>query len=227
MSGGMDREVMKGKILDAWIADLRADCEPRTMPEMKMLSSEELEDVMRLARWYKASFLASESVQTSVDVMADRLRERVYEDRASEFVQVAKISADAVTFGSALQAARTRLDVEPDALEQAYSLPGGTLGQLESGRVPPHRVAKEKMTALLQGLRFSRQVVDLIRRSCLEWAVSVYGQAQTQMGRIDPSLTNSERLNLLQDAAGQADEGLAKELEQIRQYCSSLETRLL
>lgn len=226
MTEDVEKEVVKGMILDAWIEDLRSECDPRTMPEMKTLSSEELEEVMRLARWYKASFFASQSIRTNVDSMAASLRERVYKDRSSEFAQVAKISADAATFGSALQAARTRLDVEPDVLEQAHSLPGGMLGQLEAGRVPPHRVAMEKMATLLQGLRFSREVVDLIRRSCLEWAVSAHGQAQTQMGRIDPSLGNAERLKLLQDAIGEADDGLAKELERIRRYCSSLETRL-
>ncbi|OGO52534.1 MAG: hypothetical protein A2148_08550 [Chloroflexi bacterium RBG_16_68_14] len=226
MTEDAESEAVKGMILDAWIEDLGSDRSPRTIPEMGTLTPEELEELMQLARWYKASFFASQSVQTDVDSMAATLRERVYEDRASELELVAMLTGNAITFGSALQAARARLGVEPEVLEQAHALPRGVVSQLEAGKLPPHRVAIDKMVVLLQGLRFSQQVLDLIRRSCIEWAASAYGQAQTQLGRIDRSLNNVERLRLLQDAAGEADEGLSKELDQIREYCNTLEARL-
>jgi hypothetical protein len=226
MGEATEREVVKGRLLDAWIEDLRSDREPRVLPEMQALTAAELEEVMQLARWYKASFYPSRAPVTGIDSLVAKLREKVYQDRLSDFEQVREVAANSATFEGALRAARTRLGVETRVLEQAYSLSSGLLRQLESGQVPPHRVAVEKLAALLRGLRFSHQIVELIRRSCLQWAETAYGTAQTQLGRIDPSVSDAERFKLLQDAAEGTDEGLVREVERIRDYCESLERRL-
>jgi RNA polymerase sigma factor (sigma-70 family) len=223
-----DREAVKGLLLEAWIDDLRQDRRPRLLPEMNSLTQEEIAEVMALARWYKGSLHPTELDAHALNGVTSSVRSRIAQARAKERQAAEAIVAEAPSFSTLLQTALRHQGVNLQAVERTQALPARTVQQLETGQLPPHRVPLEKMVALLRGLRLvSERVVTLVRQASIAWAEQSYGQPQTQLGRIDPTLDEEERGQLLREtSAAGGDDGLGGELERIEAYCRTLAGRL-
>lgn len=218
----LEEEALKGRLLDAWIEDLRNDRPPRALPGMEELTPDVREEVLRLARWSKATFHPSQVPDSEVSALAKSLREGVYGKRQEEIRWTDQLIAQGKGFGASLRAARLHLDIDARALEERCTLSEGHIAHLESDQLPPHRIAVDKMLLLLRHLRFSGNIVDVIRRSCLEWAAVAYGREQTQLARIDHTVSDSKRVELLQNTSRDTKDALEREKRRIQQYCQDL-----
>lgn len=220
-----ERDLLKGKLLDAWLEDLRNDREPRKPPVSFSLSAEDLEEVMRLARWYKAMLFPSAPPHPrSIDELPSRLAERALQARADEADEVQSIVSRAATFAEAIRESATRLGIDLRNVEAACALPKGTFGHLLAEEIPPHRMSLEKMLVFFCALRLPVAAVALLRRASIAWAHGSFDRTQTRLGRIDWAIDNSRRSELL--GADDAAAAFTKELERIDAYCDALRSRV-
>lgn len=222
-----DKEVLKGMLVDRWMEDLRQDRAPSILPEMQELSQQEIAETLALARWLGA--VDPVSVQSAeVDSVAAAVRARVRRDDEQQGQALEDAIEQATSFGGLLAVVRRVRQVKAVDIERALRLPNGTLENLESSTVPPHRIPIDTMLALLRSLHVATsEVVELIRQAGIEWVSRVYNQPATQLGRIDSQFVDM-RHHLLTEATAQEDQRaqLAEELDRLEQYCRSLAARL-
>lgn len=217
-----ERDELKGKLLLLWLEDLRNDREPRICSEVESLKPDDIREVMALARFLKAAEWQSE-VSVDLDKYAQSVSERVLRDNLRDAQHTADIIQASITFSNLLCDAINSLKIDRGGLQESLVLPRYTLSDLESGRMPPHRLPVETMLKLLRTLRAdTKEVVSLIRRSALQWATSTYQQGQVQLGRVDPFMSDEERVRLMRN--DNAD--LTREVARIDKYCADLTVRL-
>lgn len=217
-----EREELKGKLLTLWLEDLKKDKEPGRYPEMEALTQEEREELMGLARFIKATFYPTEALPADISSYAKNLSAATLRDWAKQSELAKSALKKAGSFGDLVRQMTQALGINKAALEETLAVPRSTFSELEEGKMPPHRLPANTMVALLYALRLgTKEVVNLIRRSSLEWANKTHASGPTQLGRVDFSLKSEERQELMQ---GQPD--LASELERIERYCSTLSKSL-
>lgn len=223
-----DKEVLKGMLLDRWMEDLHEDRAPSVLPEMQQLSQHEIAETLALARWL-AGMSAPSPTPTEVESVAATVCARIRREEEQEGQALAEAAEQATSFGGLLLTTRRIRQLRSTDIEQTLSLPTGMLDNLEKGVLPPHRIAVDRMVALLRSLHVaSIGVVDLLREAGFEWANRVYNQPATQFGRIDSQLSTDSRHALLSEATAMGDHRaeLIEELERIERYCQSLTAQL-
>ena len=222
-----EKDAVRGLLLDRWLEDLRQDRAPSPLAAMKLLSEQEIEEVLELARFYKATLYPGTVSSVDVDRLGARLQEQVLREQVEAHQEAAAAAEEASSFGAAVVGARTKRQINAHRLEEAIGLPAGTVRRLESGELPPHRLALDTMVALLRALGLaSGRVVELIRWASLAWAEAAYARPATQLGRTDAQLEPGERRQLLEAEAHASDAAeLAAERERIEQYCQALVSR--
>lgn len=217
-----DRDTVKGELLLLWLEDLRCDREPRICPEMQSLAPDEIREVMSLARFLKAAEWQSE-VSVDLDKYARTISERVLLRNVCEAQHTAQLIQSSPEFPDMLREAINSLSIDRRGLQESLALPRHTLSDLESGRMPPHRLPLDTMLKLLRAVRAdTKDVVSLIRRSALRWANSTYQRGQVQLGRVDLSLSDDTRVRVMRDDNGV----LAQEVARIHKYCDDLAAKL-
>ena len=217
------KEVAKGQLLDAWLEDLRSQRSPRPMPEAASLSTGEVEEVLELARWMKASLYPAATSGLAVGDLVSSVRNVMAHDEAANAQAVSETVEGSEEFGHLVSRVRRLRNIDAIRLEQALTLPSGTIRRLETGELPPHRLPVEKMLPLLRSLRLtSTLVVDLVRRTSLEWLAASFGSGlQTRLGRLDVGLSNVERRELLA-AHEHLSETVDEERARVGRYCDQL-----
>src|SRR5438045_2738722 len=100
-----EKDEVKGMLLERWIEDLREDRAPKSLPEMQLLTPEEIGEVLLLARWYKASLYPTEP-RIDVDDLAASLRAAVMQDRAASQSVAADLVETTPTFGALVKGIR-------------------------------------------------------------------------------------------------------------------------
>ncbi len=217
-----EREALKGRLLNLWLQDLKNDRPPGIYPEVGTLSPTELEELMGLARFIKGNLYPSSSMPVNVDSFAAKLAHVVFQERKDQIEINQSFIKNAETFSQLVFHTLGSLRIDRANLQRSLTLPQATLSDLETEKMPPHRLPVKTMVRLLVALRLaSAEIVNLIRKSSREWALRTYPAGQTQLGRIDPSLSNEERRNVMQDQGE-----LNKEFEWIDSYCSRLHEEL-
>lgn len=223
-----DKEVLKGMLLDQWMEDLIEDRAPRVLPEMEQLSQYEIAETLALARWLTAMTPATPT-PAEVESVAATVSARIRREEEEEQSALAVAAKEATSFGGLLTTARRIRQLRSTDIERTLRLPNGTLDNLENGVLPPHRIAVDRMVALLRALRVTTtEVVELVRSAGFEWATRVYTQPATQLGRIDAQLRAASRHALLAEAEAAGDQraDLLEELDRIDRYCNSLAAQL-
>jgi len=217
-----EREELKGKLLMLWLEDLKNDKEPGFYPELNSLTASETEEIMSLARFIKGNFYPSEYFAASAGQCAKELSKLILEERTRQIELNKSAILKSATFNELVLYAINSLTVDKTALQVALALPRSTFSDLETGKMPPHRLPHDTMIRLLVALQLvSAEIVESIRKSSMEWAAITFGSSQTQLGRIDTSINSAERCKLM---GGNRD--LAKELERIESYCQLLLTMI-
>jgi transcriptional regulator with XRE-family HTH domain len=223
----VEKEAIKGRLLDLWLEDLRSERRPRMAPEMEQLTNEEIEEVMELARFHKAALFPTRLEQGALDGLASTVLSRLSQQRADEHRAVEEATAGAASFSMALQAAREQRGVGREALERSLGVMKGALGQLETAELPPHLFPIERMARLLQIVRLnSGRIVESIREASLTWAREKFAQPQMRLGRIDPDASAQEHRELLEGSSGGDAAELAEEVGRIDAYCDALAAKL-
>jgi hypothetical protein len=216
------REELKGRLLGRWLADLKDEKEPGLYEELNFLSPTEIEEVMDLARFAKATFHPSETLHDEVISCAQVLSRSLSEDLAKQIDANRATIRTARNFGEVFRATVKSSGVDQSAMRGLVKLPNSVLRDLETGQLSPHRVPLEKMVKLLVILRLTgEEVVDLVRKSSLEWANSVYCRTPTRLGRVGLEVSGDERARLLSDQAAASDEQ-----RKIEEFCSGLASAL-
>ena len=223
-----DKDAVRGLLLTSWLADLRQDRAPQPLPEMELLSATERAEVLELARFYKATLYPTPATGIEVDRVGSRLKGRIQQEQLAARQRTASLLQEGVPFGRVIQAARQDRQINARRLEAAIAVASGTVGQLETTEMPPHRLPMDKLVALLRALGLaSHQMVGVVRQASLEWAQRVYAQPATQLGRTDAEVTDEERRQLLEDGEAGADQAaLAGEVASVEQFCRALSSRL-
>lgn len=217
-----EREELKGKLLTLWLEDLKKDKEPGRYPEMEALTQEEIEELMGFARFIKATFYPTEALPADIGSYTKNLAAATLRDWAKQSELAKSAIKNAGSFGELVRQTIQSLGINKAALEESLAVPRLTFSELEEGKMPPHRLPVNTMVTLLYALRLgTNEVVNLIRRSSLEWTNKMYASGQTQLGRVDFSLKSEEKQELMK---GHPD--LAAELEYIERYCSTLSKSL-
>ena len=218
-----EREALKGKLLLLWLEDLKNDKKPGLYQEMKSFTPKDVEEVMSLARFMKGNLYPNENMPVDVDNYAKELAKLVFKERNDQFEFNRAAIQKSATFSELVANTIELLGIDKTALQRALTLPRATLSDLELEEMPPHRLPLDTMVRLLVALRLaSKEVVELIRKSSNDWALKVYSCGQTQLGRIDISLSGNERRELMKDQGN-----LDREFDRIAHYCSRLSTALL
>lgn len=213
-----ERNDLKGSLLNHWIEDLKNDRPPGMYPEVDSLSPEEIEDVLGLARFVKGNLYPSNAMPVDVYAYASELGRLVSQQRKDQIELNRSAIGQSESFGKLVSRQIGYCRIDRNALQQAVAIPRNALPEIETEQMPPHRLQVESMVRLLVALRLaSTEVIDLVKRSAREWAFRVYSCGQTQLGRIDVSLTNEERQRLMEDRGD-----LDKELTRIDSYCERL-----
>lgn len=212
------REELKGRLLVRWLEDLKNEKEPGLYEEMSLLSPAEAEEVMNLARFAKASFYPGEGLSDDVGSCA-RVMSRSFAEELAKQIEANRATVrNARSFGELIRTIVKSLSVDQSALRDLVKLPNSVLRDLETGQLSPHRVPLEKMVKLLLILRLTcEEVVELVRKSSLEWTNSVYSRTPTRLGRIGLEVSGNERARLLSDPT--AASGEQREIEE---FCSGL-----
>ena len=217
-----EREELKGKLLFLWLEDLKNEKEPGLYPEVKALTQVEIEELMGLARFIKGTFYPSEAIPAKIDSFAKRLAIRALEDRNKQVELNRTLAQKTENFGELIKRAINSLGIDKSSLLDFLAVPRSTFSDLEEGKMPPHRLPIDTMIKLLCALRLTfREVVDLVKKSSIDWLRTGYGVSLTQLPRIDVSLKAEEKQRAMAD---QADP--SKELERIESYCSRLSALL-
>jgi hypothetical protein len=198
--------------------DLKGEKEPGLYEEITPLSPAEVEEVMNLARFAKAAFYTSEVTYDDLGSFARDVSRRFSEELGKQ-IEANKVAIrDARSFGGLVRTVVKSLDIDQSALRDLVKLPNSVLRDLETGQLSPHRIPIEKMVRLLLTLRLTcAEVVELVRKSSLEWTESVYNRTATKLGRIDLDITGDERTGLMD---GQA--GASEERQKVEEFCSGL-----
>lgn len=223
-----EKDAIKGRLLDLWVEDLRSDRRPRIAPEMEQLTNEEIEEVMELARFHKAALAPTRLEQDTLDGLASTVLSRLMDRRAEEGRMAEEVAAGAGGFNATLQAARERRGIGEQVLERTLGVPNGLIALLESGELPPHRFAIERMVRLLQSLRLnSERIIDLIRQASLAWAQNTFTRPQMRLGRVDASASEQEHRESLAGSVGDTDaDEFTEEVARIETYCQTLTAKL-
>lgn len=215
------KTTIKGLILERWLEDLRQDRPPAPLPEMAPLSERDVDELLRLARWYKAALFPARPEAAAVATLHTAVLERVRAERAAAQAGADQATASAGSFGALIRQVRAARGIAAPELDRALVIPAGTVDRLESEELPPHRLPLDKMAPLLRCLGLAMQrVVDLMRVASLTWAQSTYGAPQTRLGLIDGQVDEEERRRLLDDRRpGEQRVRLAEEIKAIERYC--------
>jgi hypothetical protein len=212
------REELKGRLLVRWLEDLKSEKEPGLYEEMSLLSPAEVEEVMDLARFAKANFYPGDGLSDDVGSCARVMSKRFAEELARQIEANRAVVRSARSFGELIRTIVKSLSIDRSALRDLIKLPNSVLRDLETGQLAPHRVPLQKMVRLLLILRLTcEDVVELVRKSSLEWTNSVYSCTPTRLGRIGLDVSADERARLLRDPA--AASGEQREIEE---FCSGL-----
>ncbi len=224
-----EKEVLKGLLLDRWMEDLAADRQPSILPEMNELSQQDIAETLALARWMTAAVNPVIPALSESEAVATKVRARIRRSDDHQQHELMNAMHQATSFSGLLLMARRIRQIRSSDLERQLRLPIDALTGLENGTVPPHRIAVDSMIALLRALRIATEnVVELVRQSGREWAVRVYSQPATQLGRIDDQLQAEQRRALLAEdtESGEQSAQLRDELAHVEQYCQTLAARL-
>src|SRR5437870_340002 len=135
-----EREELKGKLLMLWLEDLKNDREPGLYPEMKSLTTSEIEEAMSLARFIKSNFFPSEYFPTNVEEYAKGLAKRVLEERTQEVELNRAAIHESTTFSELVLRTINSLGIDKTVLQVSLALPRSTFSDLETGKMPPHRL---------------------------------------------------------------------------------------
>lgn len=81
-----EKDKIKGMLLDKWINDLKHDRAPQWSPELRELSSSEIEEVMELARWFKGTFYPGQVTESEISAVNNTVMQKVAQTGNSEEV---------------------------------------------------------------------------------------------------------------------------------------------
>jgi len=224
-----DLEALKGMLLDRWVEDLREDRPPSVMPEMGLLSQQEIADTLGLARWLSAAINSTAPDATESDAIAASVRQRVRREREQQDQALTVAVQQSADFGELMQTARRVRHLRAQDIERSLRLPRGALLRLEAQTIPPHRIAVETMLTLLHALRIATDdVIALIRQAGIEWINRAYTQESTQLGRLDRRVGSDDRRQILTDATANSEQPAqrAEEVERLQKFCDTLAARL-
>lgn len=210
------REEVKGRLLVLWLQDLRNDQAPQHHPEMSLLSTADVEEVMGLARFIKGTFYPSAATPRNMEHFSQGISKLLLVERAKEEEMSRSAVENAASFGDLLHQIIVLFHVERSALRELLDMPTSTLSELERGELPPHRLPTEKLIRLLCALRLtSTNVVGLIKKSSLDW---VEASSREGSAGLDGTLPDEARPELTDER----QEPIAAELARIDHFCSTL-----
>lgn len=213
-----EREATKGRLLNLWLEDIKCDRALGTYQETESLLPDEIEELIALARFMKGNLYPSSSMPVDLDNFASKLGRVVSRERRDQIELNRAAIEKSESFGKLVSRLISSSGMDKTALQRAVALARNALLDLETEVMPPHRLPVESMVRLLVALRLaSTDIVDLVRQSARDWAFRIYSGGQTQLGRIDVTLTNEERRTVMED---QGD--LDAELTRINIYCERL-----
>lgn len=224
-----DKDILKGMLLDRWTEDLRQDRPPSTLPEMQQLTQQEIVEVLAQARWLITLVEPAAPPSSELQSVLAEVRARIERHEEQQDQTLGDAVSRATSFGDLLLLSRRARKVRVADLERDLKLSAGMLSNLETAKVPPHRIPISTMAALLRALRIARsEVVEFVYQAGFTWANSAYTRTATQLGRIDAQPGTASRHDLLSEAATHDDHPaqLAEELEQLERYCQSLSAQL-
>jgi hypothetical protein len=217
------REELKGRLLVLWLEDLKNDQAPQRYPEMGLLSTSDLEEVMGLARFIKGSFYPSAAMPSNMECFTQDLSKQLSAEIAKKEEMGRSAIENAASFGELIQQTIDLFHVDRSALRELLKVPTTTLGELETGELPPHRLPLEKAIRLLCALRLtSTGVIGLIRKSSLDWAQASSEKSSAKLGRIDRHIIDEERVELMD----QQGEPMGAEAARVERFCSALSRAL-
>jgi hypothetical protein len=213
------REELKGRLLVLWLEDLRNDQVPQRHPEMALLSTSDVEEVMGLARFIKGSFYPSAATPRDMESFTEDVSRLLSVERAKEEEMSRSAVEKARSFADLIRQMIVLFHVDRSALRELLNVPASTLSELEGGELPPHRLPVEKLIRLLCALRLtSTGVIGLIRKSSLDWAEASSQKGSARLGRVDEKVSDKERAELM-DEQGQP---MAAEVGRVNKFCSAL-----
>jgi hypothetical protein len=217
------REELKGRLLVLWLEDLKNDQAPQRYPEMGLLSNFDLEEVMDLARFIKGSFYPSAGMPGNMESFMKDLSKLLSAEITKEEEMGRTAIENAASFGELIQQTIALFHVDRSALRELLKVPTATLGELETGELPPHRLPLEKTIRLLCALRLtSTGVIGLIRKSSLDWAQSSSGKGSARLGRIDRHVVDEDRVELMEER----EQPISAEAARVEEFCSALSRAL-
>jgi hypothetical protein len=213
------REELKGRLLVLWLEDLRNDQVPQRHPEMALLSASDVEEVMDLARFIKSSFYPSAAMPRNMECFTEDVSRLLSLERAKEEELSRSAVENARSFADLIRQMIVLFHVDKSALRELLNVPASTLGELERGELPPHQLPVEKLIRLLCALRLtSVSVIEVIRKSSLDWAEASSHIGSERLGRVDGKIADEERAGLMDEQG----EPMAAEVGRVEKFCSAL-----
>lgn len=212
------REELKGRLLVLWLEDLRKDQVPQRHPEMSLLSTSDAEEVMELARFIKGSFYPSATTR-NMECFTEDISKLFSVEQAKEEEISRSALENAASFADLIRQVIIFFNADRNALRELLNVPASTLSELERGELPPHRLPVGKMIRLLCALRLtSTGVIELIRKSSLDWAEASSHKGSARLGRVDEKVADEERVQLMDEQG----EPMAAEMARVDRFCAAL-----
>ena len=217
-----NRDEIKGRLLTLWLEDLKKEKEPQPYSEIENITASDIVEVMALARWLKSTLYPTEISATRIDEHIEKVVRLTSEDLTKQIASNKVAVQESASFSDIIRNTMDLLRIDRNTLQESLAIPKPTLAELEIGSLPPHRFPLDKMVTLLTILRLSfKDVVGLIKKSCVQWTETEYVGDQTQLARMDIEIKGESRRQVLRN---QQDK--AKEMKRIEIYLSRLSNLL-
>lgn len=220
-----EKDERKGRLFDAWVADLRQDYPPREIPEADSLPPDEVSDVLGLARWWAAR---TRDAGAPFDVHA--FRHRIQTALASELDDDASTASAllerATDIGTAMDAVAQRRRLHLASFQRAVGLLPGMWESVISGSTPLHRIPLTTAARVLRALDLKTDAaIALTRNSSLQWAHRRFDGAASALGRT-PTEVDAESRGILLSGADPHASALDRETMEIERFIASLRDEL-
>ncbi len=221
-----EKESIKAKILARWLDDLRNDRQPEILGDINSLDDSDIEEILGLARGMKAVMFPSSLGDKEISEIREIIMAKIASEQEQYMSERTLAVQQAKDFGQLISSLIDKLGIDKNEFVSGLGIHEQVLIDIETGKTPPIRLPIDAMLTLLNGLGITtKNMLDLIKHSTLNWISRTYSASEMQLARIDFTIKDWERRLFLETSKLESDE-LKKELQRLAKYLNKIEQRL-
>jgi hypothetical protein len=220
------REEKKAKVFAEWYDTVKNGLKPEIDANISALDRSEFEETVSLLRFNQA--IANPSIPSKEQM--DKLRNNIFTEieikQKEQFSNVDLKKLNIIEFGDLVTLRINSCKLNRAELASQLGIHYRLLHDIEVAGAPPIRLPLDSMINLLNKLKISsKDVLELINDSTLKWILSSYPKGESTMARIDLTLSDIKRKQLLDDGE-QLPEDVTREIQRLNVYIEELSKKI-